>query len=135
MCSSDLYGQVTLIVMQARELGITVPFIGGDGWEAPELLKGPGAARALEGCYFSTHYSADQDIPKSKEFVAKYTEMSIASFIQDVEIWNNKVRVGNPVLCDGDGPINMVRKWYSQFYMDAADVPPELVKRKTHVTL
>ncbi len=67
------YGQVTLIVMQARELGITVPFIGGDGWEAPELLKGPGAAQALEGCFFSTHYSPDQDIPKSREFVAKYT--------------------------------------------------------------
>ncbi len=66
------YGQVTLIVMQARELGITVPFIGGDGWEAPELLKGPGAAQALEGCFFSTHYSPDQDIPKSREFVAKY---------------------------------------------------------------
>ncbi len=66
------YGQVTLIVMQARELGITVPFIGGDGWESPELLKGPGAKEALEGCYFSTHFSPDQATPQAKEFVAKY---------------------------------------------------------------
>jgi hypothetical protein len=54
---------------------------------------------------------------------------------QDVEIWDNKVRVGNPVLCDGDGPIHMLRKWYSQFYMNIADVPEELVKHKEHVSL
>jgi branched-chain amino acid transport system substrate-binding protein len=66
------YGQVTLIVMQARELGITVPLFGGDGWEAPELLQGPGAAEALEGCYFSTHFSPDQDSPRAKEFVKAY---------------------------------------------------------------
>ena len=35
------YGQVTLICrLQARELGITVPLFGGDGWEAPELIEG-----------------------------------------------------------------------------------------------
>ncbi|MBI3880513.1 MAG: ABC transporter substrate-binding protein [Verrucomicrobia bacterium] len=66
------YGQVTLIALQARELGITVPIFGGDGWEAPELIQGPGAAQALEGCFFSTHFSPDQEMPKAKEFVAKY---------------------------------------------------------------
>ena len=66
------YGQVTLIALQARELGITVPLLGGDGWEAPELIEGPGAAEALEGCYFSTHFSPDQDSPKIKQFVSDY---------------------------------------------------------------
>jgi branched-chain amino acid transport system substrate-binding protein len=66
------YGQVTLIALQARELGITVPLFGGDGWEAPELIQGPGAAQALDGCYFSTHFSPDQDAPKVKQFVADY---------------------------------------------------------------
>ena len=66
------YTQVTLIALQARELGITVPLFGGDGWEAPELIQGPGAAEALEGCYFSTHFSPDQDVPKIKQFVADY---------------------------------------------------------------
>jgi branched-chain amino acid transport system substrate-binding protein len=66
------YGQVTLIALQARELGITVPLFGGDGWEAPELTEGPGAAEALEGCYFSTHFSPEQDSPKIKQFVAAY---------------------------------------------------------------
>jgi branched-chain amino acid transport system substrate-binding protein len=66
------YGQVTLIALQARELGITVPLFGGDGWEAPELLEGPGAAQALEGCFYSTHFSPEQDSPKIKQFVAEY---------------------------------------------------------------
>jgi branched-chain amino acid transport system substrate-binding protein len=67
------YGQVTLIALQARELGITVPLLGGDGWEAPELVQGPGAAAALEGCFYSTHFSPDQDSPKIKQFVADYS--------------------------------------------------------------
>ena len=66
------YGQVTLIALQARELGIKVPLFGGDGWEAPELIQGPGAAEALEGCFFSTHFSPDQKDSKAQEFVAKY---------------------------------------------------------------
>jgi branched-chain amino acid transport system substrate-binding protein len=66
------YGQVTLIALQARELGIKVPLFGGDGWEAPELIQGPGAAEALEGCFFSTHFSPDQKESKAQEFVAKY---------------------------------------------------------------
>jgi branched-chain amino acid transport system substrate-binding protein len=49
-----------------------VPLFGGDGWEAPELIQGPGAAQALDGCYFSTHFSPDQDTPKVKQFVADY---------------------------------------------------------------
>ncbi len=66
------YGQVTLIALQARELDIKVPLFGGDGWEAPELIQGPGAAQALEGCFFSTHFSPEQDTPQAKKFVADY---------------------------------------------------------------
>ncbi len=66
------YGQVTLIALQARELGFTIPLFGGDGWEAPELIQGHGAAEALKGCFFSTHFSPDQDSPKAKAFVASY---------------------------------------------------------------
>ena len=68
------YGQVTLIALQARELDIKVPLFGGDGWEAPELIQGPGAAQALEGCYFSTHFSPEQDTPQAKKFVADYKQ-------------------------------------------------------------
>ncbi len=37
-------------------------------------------------------------------------------YFQDVAIWENKVWRDEPVLCDGDGPIAELRKWYAQFY-------------------
>jgi len=39
---------------------------------------------------------------------------------QDIPIWENKVYVENPVLCDGDGPIAKYRKWFGQFYAGEA---------------
>ncbi|MFE3758344.1 Rieske 2Fe-2S domain-containing protein [Nocardia tengchongensis] len=50
-------------------------------------------------------------------------------FLQDVEIWSNKTRVDNPLLCDDDGPVYQVRRWYEQFFVDAADVAPEMTER------
>jgi hypothetical protein len=35
---------------------------------------------------------------------------------QDLPIWENKVYLESPVLCDGDGPIAKYRKWFQQFY-------------------
>lgn len=72
---------------------------------------------------------------QNQAMVDEYTQMSIESFVQDVEIWDNKIRIDNPVLCDGDGPVNMVRKWYSQFYMDVDQIPSALTAHKEHVTL
>ncbi len=66
------YTEVALIARQARELGITVPLLGGDGWEAPELLEIAGDA--MEGCYYSTHYSAESPDPKIQAFVKKYRD-------------------------------------------------------------
>ncbi len=63
----------------------------------------------------------------------QYTDLNNKAFGQDVDIWHTKQRVDNPLLCDGDGPINMVRKWYSQFYMDAAQVPQSLQSKKEFV--
>ncbi|MET0262108.1 MAG: ABC transporter substrate-binding protein [Rariglobus sp.] len=66
------YTEVALIAKQARELGLTIPLIGGDGWEAPELLQIAGTA--IEGCFYSTHYSAESPDPKVQSFVQKYRE-------------------------------------------------------------
>ncbi len=72
---------------------------------------------------------------ENKAMVEEYTNMSVESFVQDVDIWNNKIRVDNPLLCDGDGPVNMLRKWYAQFYMDRADIPEALATaKKEHET-
>jgi ABC-type branched-subunit amino acid transport system substrate-binding protein len=49
ICVPGYYNEVGLIVKQARELGITVPMFGGDGWEAPELIQiagGDGSPRS-----------------------------------------------------------------------------------------
>jgi branched-chain amino acid transport system substrate-binding protein len=62
------YTEVGQIAMQARELGITVPMMGGDGWDAPALL-GIGK-EALNGCYFSDHYFLGEPRPAVQRFVA-----------------------------------------------------------------
>ncbi|TFH22636.1 MAG: Rieske (2Fe-2S) protein [Myxococcales bacterium] len=39
-------------------------------------------------------------------------------FTQDIPIWENKIHLERPVLCDGDGPIGELRKWARQFYVE-----------------
>ena len=65
------YEQVGKIVKQAREVGITVPFLGGDGWDSPKLTEIAGP-QALNNTFFSNHYSSEQDDPNVKAFVEKY---------------------------------------------------------------
>ncbi len=65
------YTEVSLIAVQARQLGITVPLLGGDGWDSPTLAQGEAKA-ALEGCYFSNHYSEQDTSAAVQEFIKKY---------------------------------------------------------------
>lgn len=56
------YEEVGKIVKQARELGITAPMLGTDGWDDPKVVDIAGAD-ALNNTYFSTHYfEKDQDV-------------------------------------------------------------------------
>jgi len=64
------YTDVGNTVRQARKLGIKVPFLGGDGWDSTKLAEIGGDA--IEGSYYSNHYSFDEVRPEVKEFVAKY---------------------------------------------------------------
>jgi branched-chain amino acid transport system substrate-binding protein len=64
------YGDVGLFAKQARDKGITVPLLGGDGWDSPSLYQIGGSA--LNGCYFSNHYSPDDADPIVVKFVADY---------------------------------------------------------------
>lgn len=66
------YTEAALIARQARELGITVPMLGGDGWEAPELVQIGGDA--VEGCYYSTHFSPESPDERIQAFVKTYRE-------------------------------------------------------------
>jgi len=64
------YGDVALFAKQARDKGITVPMLGGDGWDSPSLYQIGGAA--LNGSYFSNHYSPDDADPLVQKFVSDY---------------------------------------------------------------
>ncbi|MCB0309063.1 MAG: ABC transporter substrate-binding protein [Bdellovibrionales bacterium] len=64
------YTDVGLILRQARELGIKVPFGGGDGWDSPKLFEIGG--KATEGGYFSNHYSPEAEDPFVQSFVKEY---------------------------------------------------------------
>jgi branched-chain amino acid transport system substrate-binding protein len=64
------YTDVALIAIQAKQLGISAPLFGGDGWESSVLLDI--GKDAMNGSYFSTHCAADQGTPKMTAFVEAY---------------------------------------------------------------
>ena len=66
------YTEVGLIAKQARELGVKVPLLGGDGWDSAQLYQIGGDA--LNGCYFSNHYSSQSTDPQVVAFVKKYND-------------------------------------------------------------
>jgi len=66
----DYYNKVGLIAKQARQLGITAPLLGGDGWDSPDMLKIAGEA-ICGGC-FTNHYSPNDPSPEVQEWVKKY---------------------------------------------------------------
>lgn len=72
------------------------------------------------------------DDEQNKAMAEQYVQLSQQAFLEDVVIWHSKVRVDNPILCDGDGPVTRLRSWYDQFYVDIADVPGQWSERKTH---
>lgn len=64
------YTEVGLIARQARELGITVPLLGGDGWDSPKTIEIGGSA--VNDCYFTNHYAADDPNPLVQGFIQKF---------------------------------------------------------------
>ncbi|MBP7843814.1 MAG: ABC transporter substrate-binding protein, partial [Proteobacteria bacterium] len=64
------YTEVGLIARQAKELGLNVPLMGGDGWDSPKLTEIGG--KAIDNSYFSNHYSAEDQSPHIQTFIAAY---------------------------------------------------------------
>jgi len=58
-----------------------------------------------------------------------FTEGVSKGFLQDVEIWKHKTRIDNPLLVEEDGAVYQMRRWYQQFYVDAADVTADMTDR------
>lgn len=61
---------VSKIAVQARNLGINVTLLGGDGWDSPSLIASAG--RALDNCYFSNHFTSLDDKPTVEQFLKSF---------------------------------------------------------------
>jgi branched-chain amino acid transport system substrate-binding protein len=66
------YTEAGLIVAQARELGLDIPVLGGDGWEGPQLVAIGGSA--LRETYYCNNFSSESDVPETRRFIARYQE-------------------------------------------------------------
>ena len=63
----DYYNIVNLVMKQAKEAGLNIPFVGGDGWDSSDL-----DLAAADGGYFTNHYSPDIQSPEVTKFLADY---------------------------------------------------------------
>ncbi|WP_405132714.1 Rieske 2Fe-2S domain-containing protein [Nocardia sp. NBC_01388] len=100
----------------------------------------------VEGYLINCHYPINENqfvlmygaIAKKPEGVSPEQAAEIAEkfvgglgkgFEQDANIWKRKSRINNPLLCEEDGPVYQLRRWYEQFYTDAAEVTEEMTTR------
>lgn len=65
------YEEVGKIIKQAREMGMTMPFLGTDGWDDSKVVEIAGAA-PLNNTYFSSHYSSQDTDPNVVKFIEAY---------------------------------------------------------------
>jgi branched-chain amino acid transport system substrate-binding protein len=65
------YEEVGLIIKQAREIGLNVPIMGGDGWDSPKLVEIAGA-QTLNNTFITNHYSSGDSDKKVQDFVAAF---------------------------------------------------------------
>ena len=65
---------------------------------------------------FAVSLRIARDRETTAAFSKQYIENLRTGFLEDVAIWEHKVYRDKPMLCDGDGPIAGLRRWYSQFY-------------------
>ncbi|MEU8897774.1 Rieske 2Fe-2S domain-containing protein [Nocardia sp. NPDC048505] len=72
---------------------------------------------------------AGLDDAGGQKLAEKMMEGINVGFLGDVEIWKHKSKVENPLLCEEDGPVYQLRRWYDQFYVDLADVNPKSTDR------
>jgi branched-chain amino acid transport system substrate-binding protein len=65
----DYYNIVNLVTQQAKDKGLNVPFMGGDGWDSSDLNLA-----AAAGGYFTNHYSPDSEVEIAVNFRAAFEE-------------------------------------------------------------
>ncbi|BDT99839.1 Rieske 2Fe-2S domain-containing protein [Nocardia sputorum] len=66
---------------------------------------------------------------QAEDIAAKFAGGLGRGFEQDAAIWQRKTRIDNPLLCEEDGPVYQLRRWYEQFYTDVAEIDPKMTDR------
>lgn len=64
------YGEVAAIARTKQRLGLTIPLLGGDGWDAPDLFRIGGDS--LEGSFYSNHFAPDAASDRARRFIAAF---------------------------------------------------------------
>jgi branched-chain amino acid transport system substrate-binding protein len=64
------YSDAGNVALQARKLGITVPLLGGDGWDSDKLAEI--GRDAIEGSYYANHYSVEEGRPAVRDFAERF---------------------------------------------------------------
>ncbi|OAT70763.1 3-ketosteroid-9-alpha-hydroxylase [Mycobacteroides immunogenum] len=111
-------------------------------WIHNDLGPGFTVEVALINCHYPvTHDSfvlqwgvAIQEMPdlppeNARKLAAAMARSFGDGFLEDVEIWKNKTRIDNPLLTQEDGAVYQHRRWYEQFYVDLADITPDMTER------
>ena len=65
------YTEVGVMLQQARQMGLKLPILGGDGWDSPKLQELAGS-EGIMGNYISSHFSPDDTTPLVSNFVNEY---------------------------------------------------------------
>ncbi|QLY30170.1 Rieske 2Fe-2S domain-containing protein [Nocardia huaxiensis] len=111
-----------------------------------DYLKSESPGLTVEGYLINCHYPIDenrfvlqygaiarkpegQTAERAEEIANAFVNGLGKGFEQDAAIWKRKSRINNPLLCEEDGPVYQLRRWYEQFYTDAAAVTEEMTTR------
>lgn len=69
--ATGYYEAVSRMVPRAREMGMNMPFVGGDGWSSPDLLKVGGSQ--MNNSFYTDHFILDESNPRAKKFIEDFT--------------------------------------------------------------
>ncbi|MBU3062856.1 3-ketosteroid-9-alpha-hydroxylase subunit A [Nocardia sp. NEAU-G5] len=111
-----------------------------------DYLRSESPGLTVEGYLINCHYpitenrfvlqygaiaKRPQGVPpeQAQQIAEKFVGGLGRGFEQDAAIWKRKSRINNPLLCEEDGPVYQLRRWYEQFYTDAAEVSAEMTDR------
>jgi nitrite reductase/ring-hydroxylating ferredoxin subunit len=87
----------------------------------------------IDGEYLDYHYLFSIKKLPNEEITSVMEEQTLQIFHQeadkDIPLWENKLYLSSPLLCDGDGPIMQFRRWASQFYSDVPVTTEVLVEQ------